>query len=111
VRRLLLGLGLAGVVWTAAFRGPRRQFWPRMTVGVGSLGLFALATDRRLRQERPRWRDLAHRDLEAATEDMLTHLLRSLLKQDNTLWLPSVLVRNELVARREQRATKDAGAK
>ncbi len=59
MRRLLLGLGLAGVVWTAAFRGPRRQFWPRMTVGVGSLGLFALATDRRLRQERPRWRDLA----------------------------------------------------
>jgi membrane protease YdiL (CAAX protease family) len=59
MKRLLLGLGLAGVVWTAAFRGPRTQFWPRMTVGVGGLGLFALLTDRNLRRERPRWRDLA----------------------------------------------------
>ncbi|MDQ6710583.1 MAG: CPBP family intramembrane metalloprotease [Candidatus Dormibacteraeota bacterium] len=59
MRRLLTGLGLAGIVWTAAFRGPRAQFWPRMTIGVGSLGLFALTTDRQLRQERFRWRDLA----------------------------------------------------
>ncbi|HEY8677402.1 MAG TPA: CPBP family intramembrane glutamic endopeptidase [Candidatus Dormibacteraeota bacterium] len=59
MRRLLVGLGLAGIVWTAAFRGPKTQFWPRMTVGVGSLGLFALLTDRALRRERPRWRDLA----------------------------------------------------
>lgn len=59
MKRLFLGLGLAGLVWTAAFRGPRKQFWPRMTVGVGSLGLFALLTDRRLQAERFRWRDLA----------------------------------------------------
>ncbi|HEY8737226.1 MAG TPA: CPBP family intramembrane glutamic endopeptidase [Candidatus Dormibacteraeota bacterium] len=52
MKRLLLGLGLAGVVWSRAFRGPRSRFWPRMTVGVGSLGLFALATDPLLRRER-----------------------------------------------------------
>jgi uncharacterized protein len=52
VKRLLIGLGLAGLVWTRAFRGPRSRFWPRMTVGVGSLGLFALATDPDLRRER-----------------------------------------------------------
>jgi uncharacterized protein len=54
MKRLLLGLGLAGLVWTRAFRGPRSRFWPRMTVGVGSLGLFALATDPVLRRERVR---------------------------------------------------------
>lgn len=54
MKRLLLGLGLAGLVWTRAFRGPRSRFWPRMTVGVGSLGLFALAGDPSLRRERAR---------------------------------------------------------
>jgi uncharacterized protein len=52
MKRLVLGLGLAGVVWARAFRGPRSRFWPRMTVGVGGLGLFALATDPLLRRER-----------------------------------------------------------
>jgi membrane protease YdiL (CAAX protease family) len=58
VRRLLLGLGLAGLVWTRAFRGPRRSFWPRMTAGVGGLGLYALATDPKLRRERARPADI-----------------------------------------------------
>ena len=58
MRRVLFGLGLAGVVWTSAFRGPRRRFWPRMTAGVGGLGLYALAADPRLRRERLRPPDI-----------------------------------------------------
>lgn len=44
--------------WTAAFRGPRSQFWLRMTLGVGTLGAYALATEPALRRERFRGRDL-----------------------------------------------------
>jgi len=47
------------VAWTLIFRGPRSQFWPRMTLGAGSLGLYALAVEPSLRRERPRPRDLA----------------------------------------------------
>jgi membrane protease YdiL (CAAX protease family) len=47
------------MIWTAAFRGPRTQFWPRMTLGVGALGLLALLAQPELRRERPRWRDPA----------------------------------------------------
>ena len=46
------------MVWTAAFRGPRSQFWLRMTLGVGGLGAYALAAEPALRHERPRLRDL-----------------------------------------------------
>lgn len=49
-----------------------------------------------------RWRDLAHRDLEAATLEMLTDLLASLLDQGKPLWTPTVLARNELVLRRAE---------
>src|SRR5439155_1704533 len=42
LKRVIAGLGLAGVVWTAAFRGPRSRFWARMTVGVGALGAYAM---------------------------------------------------------------------
>jgi len=45
-------------VWTLAFRGPRSQFWLRMTLGVGGLGAYALAAEPALRRERPRLRDL-----------------------------------------------------
>ena len=45
-------------MWTAAFRGPRSQFWLRMTLGVGGLGAYALAVEPALRQERPRLRDV-----------------------------------------------------
>jgi len=47
------------VVWTAAFAGPRHRFWRRMTLGVGSLGIYALVARPALRGERPRWRDLS----------------------------------------------------
>jgi uncharacterized protein len=57
-RDFAAGLGLAAVVWTAAFRG-RRGFWPKMAVGVGTLGAFALAANPELRspRNRPRLRD------------------------------------------------------
>src|SRR6202140_2519569 len=58
LKRVMAGLGLAAVVWTAAFRGPRSQFWLRMTLGVGGLGAYALAAEPALRHERPRLRDL-----------------------------------------------------
>ncbi|HXL20747.1 MAG TPA: CPBP family intramembrane glutamic endopeptidase [Streptosporangiaceae bacterium] len=45
-------------MWTAAFRGPRSQFWLRMTLGVGGLGAYALAVEPALRRERPRLRDV-----------------------------------------------------
>ena len=59
-RDFAAGLGLAGVVWTAAFRGRPRQFWPTMAVGVGTMGAFALAANPELRsaRNRPRLRDL-----------------------------------------------------
>ncbi|HYM51517.1 MAG TPA: CPBP family intramembrane glutamic endopeptidase [Candidatus Limnocylindrales bacterium] len=59
MKRVLFGLGLAVAAWTAIFRGPKAQFWPRMTLGAGSLGLYALLAEPALRRERPRARDLA----------------------------------------------------
>jgi membrane protease YdiL (CAAX protease family) len=58
-RDFAAGLGLAGVVWTAAFRG-RSHFWEKMAVGVGALGAFALVANPELRsaRNRPRLRDL-----------------------------------------------------
>jgi membrane protease YdiL (CAAX protease family) len=45
--------------FAAVFRGPRPQFWQRMTrTGLG-LGALALATERDLRTARPRPRDVA----------------------------------------------------
>jgi uncharacterized protein len=42
----------------AVFRGPRTQFWPRMTLSVGSLMAYAVANEPSLRRERPRASDL-----------------------------------------------------
>ena len=58
-RDFAAGLGLAGIVWTAAFRG-RRHFWQRMAAGVGTMGAFALVANPELRspRNRPRLRDL-----------------------------------------------------
>ena len=58
-RDFLAGLGLAGVVWTVAFRG-RSHFWEKMAVGVGALGAFAVVANPELRspRNRPRARDL-----------------------------------------------------
>lgn len=47
-----------------------------------------------------RWRELAHEDLELACSEMLGHLLGSLLTQGRPLWPPTVLARNDLLARR-----------
>jgi membrane protease YdiL (CAAX protease family) len=55
-RHFSIGLALAGTVWVAAFRG-RSGFWPKMTVGVGSLGAYALAVNPDLRRQGPRPRD------------------------------------------------------
>ena len=52
-RDFLVGMGLATVVWTAAFRG-RSHFWEKMGAGVGSLGVYALLVNPDLRRERPR---------------------------------------------------------
>lgn len=58
-RDFAAGLGLASVVWTAAFRG-RSHFWQKMAVGVGTMGAFALAANPELRsaRNRPRLRDV-----------------------------------------------------
>jgi len=58
------------------------------------------AAEGRKKPQVPHWRDLAHRDLEAATLEMLTELLTSLLEQGKSLWTPTVLARNELILRR-----------
>ncbi len=52
-------MGLAGVVWTVAFRG-RSHFWQKMAVGVGAMGALALAANPELRsaRNRPRLRDV-----------------------------------------------------
>ncbi len=52
-------MGLAAVVWTAAFRG-RSHFWQKMAVGVGAMGAVAVAANPELRsaRNRPRLRDL-----------------------------------------------------
>lgn len=55
------------------------------------------AAEGRTQPEVPGWRALAFEDLEAATCEMLTHLLRSLLDQGRPLWPPSVAARNTLL--------------
>src|ERR1700674_703073 len=59
LKRVNAGLGLAAAVWTAAFRGPRSQFWLRMTLGVGGPGAHAIAAEPAVRRERLRLRDFA----------------------------------------------------
>jgi membrane protease YdiL (CAAX protease family) len=53
--------GLAAVVplWTFVFRGRQGNFWTRMTLGAGSLGLYALRTRPALRSLRLRPADIA----------------------------------------------------
>jgi predicted HD superfamily hydrolase involved in NAD metabolism len=73
---------------------------PGMTREEMVLHVADHACEGRRGPEVPHWRVLAHQDLEAATLEMLTHLLQSLLKQGALLWTPTVLARNELLARR-----------
>lgn len=45
-------------VWAFIFRSNRGNFWARMTAGAGALGLYALYSRPRLREEFPKGRDL-----------------------------------------------------
>ena len=58
-RDFALGMGLAALVWTSAFRG-RSHFWEKMAVGVGAMGALAVAANPDLRsaRNRPRLRDV-----------------------------------------------------
>lgn len=47
-----VGLALAYALFALTFRGPRAQFWQRMTVTGLALGSLALTTDRQLRRPR-----------------------------------------------------------
>src|SRR5579859_3555655 len=58
LRRALLGMVSAIPLWTFVFRGRWGNFWTRMTLGGGSLGLYALITDPAMIRERPARRDL-----------------------------------------------------
>jgi uncharacterized protein len=52
-------LAVAAVGFAQTFRGPKEQFWQRMTRNGLVLGGLALATDESLRAARPRPRDVA----------------------------------------------------
>lgn len=57
-REAVVGLAAAVPLWTFVFRGRQGNFWTRMTLGAGSLGLYALRTRPALRQTRPRPADV-----------------------------------------------------
>lgn len=52
-RTALAGLGLAAPLWAFVFRSKRGNFWARMALGAGSLGLFALRARPELRKQLP----------------------------------------------------------
>lgn len=64
--RSLLGLLLATPLWAFVFRSQRGNFWARMGLGAGSLGLYALHARPELRREIPRPRDFLTGALSAA---------------------------------------------
>lgn len=53
-----LSLGLAFVLFGFTFRGPRKQFWQRMTYTGLTLGALSLAAQPELRRTRFTWRDV-----------------------------------------------------
>jgi membrane protease YdiL (CAAX protease family) len=53
-----IGLGIAYALFAFTFRGPRRQFWQRMTMTGLALGGLAVAAEPALRRTRFRWRDV-----------------------------------------------------
>jgi membrane protease YdiL (CAAX protease family) len=55
---LVAGLGLAYTAFVLTFRGPRREFWQRMTATGVVLGALALAEDPSARPRRLRGRDV-----------------------------------------------------
>ncbi len=58
-RDALVGVGLVAPLWAFVFRSRRGNFWARMTVAAGSLGLFALRRRPEMRRELPSARDVA----------------------------------------------------
>jgi uncharacterized protein len=52
---LIVGLAAAGAAFTSTFRGPRQQFWSRMTLTGLGLGSLALLVSAPARQARLRW--------------------------------------------------------
>jgi membrane protease YdiL (CAAX protease family) len=56
--RALAGMAAAVPLWAWVFRGKQGNFWTRMTLGAGSLGLYALRSRPELREQLPRARDL-----------------------------------------------------
>ncbi|HEX6508008.1 MAG TPA: hypothetical protein VF221_10280, partial [Chloroflexota bacterium] len=50
-RRALAGIGLAAPLWSFVFRSKRGNFWTRMTLGGGSLGVYSLQARPELRKE------------------------------------------------------------
>lgn len=58
LRRSLFGLAAAVPLWFFVFRGRWTNFWTRMTLGGGCLGLFALVTRPEMLRDRPIRRDL-----------------------------------------------------
>jgi predicted HD superfamily hydrolase involved in NAD metabolism len=117
--------GLTLPDWTAGGRGflhgplaailAREEFglpesWCRAIAGhtTGGPGMTAeemvlfVADHAAVGREEPQagaWRELAHRDLRQATLEQLDALLSDLLATGSTLWLPSVLARNDLLLR------------
>ena len=58
-RDAIVGLAAAVPLWTFVFRGRQGNFWTRMTLGAGSLGLYALRARPALRRLRIRPSDTA----------------------------------------------------
>ncbi len=54
----VIGLAVAYALFALTFRGPRRQFWQRMTVTGLALGGLAIAAEPSLRRPRFRWKDI-----------------------------------------------------
>ncbi|GAC1506860.1 MAG: hypothetical protein NVS2B16_01180 [Chloroflexota bacterium] len=52
------GVACAAAVWPAVFRHTRGNFWARMTLASGALGLYALYVRPDLRRQRPEPRDV-----------------------------------------------------
>src|SRR3954453_1187173 len=55
----LVGLAAAQVAFAATFRGPRAQFWQRMTITGATLGSYALAMSPEARRTRIGPREVA----------------------------------------------------
>jgi membrane protease YdiL (CAAX protease family) len=59
MRAALRGLAFALPLWAFIFRSRRGNFWVRMTLGAGSLGLYALRARPEMRRDRPKGKDVA----------------------------------------------------